>query len=80
MEFRNEPELLETSQRAEIVSYVLIGLSGSFMLFMLFQMFKHRKNQVLMLAQGRFLIAMLCSGLVGMVGSIFFQSQERFIL
>lgn len=74
-EFFNGPEILTTSQRSEIVSYVLIGLSGCVMLFLLFQAIKHRKNQVLMLSQGLFLIAMLFSGLVGMVGSIFFNPK-----
>jgi hypothetical protein len=76
MEFHNVPEILETSQRSDIVSYVLIGLSGCVMLFLLFQTFMHRKNQVIMLSQGIFLIAMLCSGLVGMVGSIFFNPKN----
>ena len=75
-EFLNGPEISETSRRSEIASYVLIGLSGCVMLFLLFQTFKHRKNQVLMLSQGLFLIAMLFSGLVGMVGSIFFNPKN----
>jgi hypothetical protein len=76
LEFTNEPEILTTSQKTKNASYVLIGLAGSIMLFLLFQTCKHRKNQVLMLAQGQFLIAVLCFGLVGMVGSIFFNPKS----
>lgn len=70
LEFRNEPEILTTSNTAEIVSYALIGLGGCVMLFLMLQLIKHRKDQVMTLTQGKFLVAMCLFGLIAMVSQM----------
>ena len=76
LEFRNEPLILTTSDRALITSYVFIGLAGTIMLFLMSQLFLHRKNQVITLTQGKFLLAMCLFGLIAMVGSISFNPKN----
>lgn len=76
MEFRNEPTILTTSRKAEIASYVFIGLGGTIMLFLMFQLVKHQKDQVVTLTQGKFLLLMLFFGIIAMVGSIFFNPKN----
>jgi hypothetical protein len=76
LEFRNEPLILTTSNRALITSYVFIGLAGTVMLFLMFQLFIHRKDQVITLSQGKFLLGMCFFGLIAMVGSINFNPKN----
>ena len=76
VQYQNEPNILYTTANAEIVSYAMIGLVGSIMLYLLYYTVKYRKEQALLLAQGYFLIAMLCTGIVTIVGTLFFNPKN----
>ena len=72
VQFRDAPEILEISNSTACFSYVMVAMTCIFLALLMHQVFVNRMNQVLMLTQGKFLLAMLAAGFVASLFSFTF--------
>jgi len=64
VKFEEPAEVSDVAQGVEIAVYIFMGISCLAILFLLGETFRHRKNQIMKLSQGNFLIALLVAALI----------------
>ena len=74
--YQDAPRVLVLSQGIKITSYVVIGCSAIFLLFLLYQTIRNYSNQVLKLSQAPFLILFQLAGLVMTLSTIFLDPRS----
>lgn len=74
--YEDEPNILTVTTGIQILCYVLIGVACLAILFLLYQTVKHRKNNVIRVSQGHFLIVFLLAALWASASAILLEPKN----
>ena len=74
--FHPHPRIEQVSLVVEISVALLAGLASLVILFLLYQTYIHRKHQIMKLSQGKFLMILLVSALVGSISIVFINPKN----
>ena len=74
--FQPPPRIAEVSLTLEIIVGLVAGLASLVILFMLYQTYIHRNNQIMKLSQGKFLMVLLVSALIGSISVVFINPKN----
>jgi 7 transmembrane sweet-taste receptor of 3 GCPR len=75
--YQHEVEVKEVTEQILLFSYILISLASAVILFLIYQTFKHRKEQVLQLSQGEFLLVFLFAALTATVCTFLMEPKSN---
>ena len=74
--FQPPPRIERVSLNVEIMVGIVVGLASLGILFMLYQTYIHRNNQIMKLSQGKFLMVLLVSALIGSISVVFINPKN----
>lgn len=74
--YQEPPKILEVSKPVRIISYVVVSIATSVILYLLFQLIRHYKSQVLQISQAPFLVVFLGAALLANVSSLLFDPRN----
>ena len=75
--YQEQAEILSVTTGAKIAAIIMIALACASIGFLLFQTIKHRKNNIMRVSQGNFLIVFLVAGIWATVSAVFFNPKNN---